>query len=188
MIIVEPCLLCWQQVDLDRDDKNKRLINQEGHGKGYCVPSSRQRRRSSSLANNNNFNSSNNNSLANSPVGPPPGNSGVGVVGRGDAPTRSASETKTADSNYISVSGSMSWGSPTVCKKPKQILRLKLLKFRWRSCTGTPCVPVSRPASAGRTKPWRRPWARLDLNSVRVVGRAKVAHKIGLFGHVWIGS
>lgn len=101
-----------QQVDLDRDEKNKRLINQEGHGKGYCVPSSRQRRRSSSLANNNNFNSSNNNSLANSPVGgPPPGQSGGGGGGgggRGDAPTRSNSETKTVDSNYISVSGSIS--------------------------------------------------------------------------------
>lgn len=87
------------QVDLDRDDKNKRLINQEGHGKSYCIGNNRQRRRSSSLANNNNFNSSNNNSLANSPAG-----SNM----RNEIPTRSNSETKPVDSNYISVSGSMS--------------------------------------------------------------------------------
>lgn len=88
------------QVDLD--DKNKRLINQDGHGKSYCIGNNRQRRRSSSLANNNNFNSSsssNNNSLANSPAG---GN------GRNEIPTRSNSETKPVDSSYISVSGSMS--------------------------------------------------------------------------------
>lgn len=98
------------QVDSDRDEKNKRLINQDGPGKSYCIPNSRQRRRSSSLANNNNFNGSNNNSLANSPVG---------ANGRNDVPTRSNSETKPADSNYISVSGSMSWDK----KKPVIIVK-----------------------------------------------------------------
>lgn len=92
------------QVDPDRDDKNKRLINQDKHGKGYCISNVRQRRRSSSLANNNHFNSSNNNSLGNSPAG----GGGGGGSSRNDLPTRSNSETKTADSNYISVSGSMS--------------------------------------------------------------------------------
>ncbi|KAF0755610.1 serine/threonine-protein kinase BRSK2 isoform X2, partial [Aphis craccivora] len=90
-----------RNVESDRDDKNKRLINhQDGKG-GYCIPNSRQRRRSSSLANNNNFNSSNNNSVANAPAG---------ANGRSEAPppTRSNSETKPADGAYISVSGSMS--------------------------------------------------------------------------------
>lgn len=85
------------KVDSDREEK-KRLLNQEVHGKSYCIPNNRQRRRSSSLANNNNFNSSNNNSLANLPA---VGNS------RNETPTRSNSETKPVDSSYISVSGSM---------------------------------------------------------------------------------